>query len=71
MLHYFCCILTGVERHQWRDSCTCKQKVPFCQTEEAEPWMLQENLEDFLFMQVKYTHKIHRKKKHFVTLSSE
>jgi len=27
--------------------------VPFCWPEETAPWMLQENLDDFLFMEVK------------------
>jgi hypothetical protein len=41
-LHYDCCMLTGLERWQWKDYCVYEQRLPRCGTEEAAPWMSQQ-----------------------------
>ena len=41
-LHYDCCMLAGLERQQWRDYCDYEQRLPWCRTEEAAPWISQQ-----------------------------
>ena len=40
--HYDCCILADLERHHRIDCCGCKQRLPWCWTEEAAHWISQE-----------------------------
>ena len=35
-------MLAGLERHKRLDCCSCKQRLPWCWTEEAAPWISQE-----------------------------
>ena len=41
-LHYDCSMLAGLERRQIRDFCDYEQRLPWCWTEEAAPWMSQQ-----------------------------
>jgi len=35
-------MLAGLERHEWRDCCGCEQRLIWCWTEKAGPWISQQ-----------------------------
>ena len=40
--HYDCCMLAGLQRHQRRDCNGYEQRLSWCWTEEAAPWITQQ-----------------------------